>query len=577
MKARVRIILLFMVVSFFLTGMAPLDELLIGASRDDVERVKELLKRGAQVNAANQDGWTPLHMAAFFGREEVARLLLQHGAHVNAANKKGMTPLHDAGDQAVVRLLLKWGANVNAVDHDGETPLHFAASRGNKAVVQLLLDKGAEVNAKAIHGMTPLHVAALNDYDEEVVRLLLERGAQVNASDEDGMTPLHWAADKRDHAHLIAPPYRKKAAITQLLLDNGAHVTARTNNGRTPLHVAALTGNQEVITLLLAHDAYVGVKDNTGKTPLDYAREKGLASVVRTLEEAETAQSPSTQPSVSASIKAVVPRSEVDVPPTIRAKAQSKAYALVVGVERYRNQLPKAEFAVHDAEVVETYLAKAMGYREEQIAVLLNERASKADLEKYVEHWLPGRVEPGSTVFVYFSGHGAPNPKTGEAYLVPYDGDPAFVEATGYPLNRLYEYLGRLPAKEVVVVLDSCFSGAGSRSVIAEGMRPMALSIENPILVSARTVVLAASAGSQASSTYKENGHGLLTYFFLKGLRGEADTNKDGTVALTELFDYLKPQVERVARREFNNEQTPQLWGSPEMINGLRLVERAAP
>jgi hypothetical protein len=65
-----------------------------------------------------------------------------------------------------------------------------------------------------------------------------------------------------------------------------------------------------------------------------------------------------------------------------------------------------------------------------------------------------------------------------------------------------------------------------------------------------------------------------MTYFFLKGLLGEGDTNKDGKVEITELFEYLRPQVEKVARRQFNSEQTPQLLGSSEVLtNGINLVQ----
>jgi len=270
--------------------------------------------------------------------------------------------------------------------------------------------------------------------------------------------------------------------------------------------------------------------------------------------------------------------SDVDAPSALGVKVKSNAYAVVIGIESYRNKLPKADFASHDAQVMGDYLTKVMGYEEENVAVLLNDRAAKTDLEKYIEHWLPKRVEPGASVFIYFSGHGAPNPKTGDAYLVPYDGDPAFVDATGYPLKRLYEQAGKLQAKEVIVMLDSCFSGAGGRSVIAKGMRPMVLSVENPVLAGGKTVVLAASQGDQVSSTYDQKSHGLLTYYFLKGLQGEADKNKDGTINLAEVFDYVKPQVERKARRDFNNEQTPQLLGSPDLLaKGVRLVERATP
>nr|MBI3612592.1 caspase family protein [Nitrospirota bacterium] len=271
--------------------------------------------------------------------------------------------------------------------------------------------------------------------------------------------------------------------------------------------------------------------------------------------------------------------SDVDTPPVAKGATKKNAYALVFGIEKYRSQLPKADFAASDAKVVAKYLTKTLGYAEENVVLRVNDNATRTDIQKYVETWLPNHVAKGDSVFIYYSGHGAPNANTGDAYLVPYDGDPAFIGDTGYPLKRLYEALAKLPAKDVVVVLDSCFSGAGGRSVIAQGTRPMVLSMENPILASGKTAVLAASSGAQVSSTYKQKGHGLLTYFFLKGLQGDADQDHDGVVQLKELFDYLQPQVTSVARRDFNNEQTPQLLGNPDVLGKvLRLVpEQAKP
>lgn len=259
--------------------------------------------------------------------------------------------------------------------------------------------------------------------------------------------------------------------------------------------------------------------------------------------------------------------SDIDIPPARQATRKSHAHAVVIGVETYRNQLPKADYAEQDAKVVSSYLSSSMGFEENNVATLVNDHATKSDFEKYFENWLPNRVEKGDTVFIYFSGHGAPNPKTGQAYLVPYDGDPVFLESTGYPLHRLYQKLSDLPAKEIVVVLDSCFSGAGGRSVIAKGTRPIITEVKNPVLANGKILLIAASTGEQVSSTYEQKRHGLLTYFFLKGLQGDGDTNKDGKVKVTELFDYLRPQVERTARREFNNEQTPQLLGPREVLD----------
>ncbi|MBU4037606.1 MAG: caspase family protein, partial [Proteobacteria bacterium] len=170
-------------------------------------------------------------------------------------------------------------------------------------------------------------------------------------------------------------------------------------------------------------------------------------------------------------------------------------------------------------------------------------------------------VEKGSTVFVYYSGHGAPNPRTGDAFLVPYDGDPSFINQTGYSLKRMYEALGKLPAKEIVVALDSCFSGAGGRSVLAEGARPLVMNLQSSFAISGNIKVMAASSGNQISSTYKEKGHGLFTYFMLKGIKNEDVVKPDGTIAVSDLYDYIKPQVERIARKQYNNEQTPQLIG----------------
>ena len=252
-------------------------------------------------------------------------------------------------------------------------------------------------------------------------------------------------------------------------------------------------------------------------------------------------------------------RSDVDELPLMRTKPNKNAYAIIIGIESYRQKLPKADFAVSDARIVSEYLTKVMGYPEENIVNLINEHANKSDFEKYFEKWLSNNVEKGGIVFVYFSGHGAPNPKTGDAYLVPYDGDPSFIDQTGYPLKKMYEVLGKLPAKQIIVALDSCFSGAGGRSVVAKGARPLVMNLHDNILLSENITVMSASSGDQISSTYDEKGHGLFTYFMLKGFKNEGVVRSDGSIALSNLFSYLKPQVERIARKQYNNEQSPQL------------------
>ena len=259
-------------------------------------------------------------------------------------------------------------------------------------------------------------------------------------------------------------------------------------------------------------------------------------------------------------------RSDVDKLPVMQVKLNKNAYAIVIGVENYRQKLPKADYADHDARIMAKYLTKVMGYPEENIVMLINDHAAKSDMEKYFEKWLSNNVEKEGTVFVYYSGHGAPNPNTGDAYLVPYDGDPSFIEQTGYSLKRLYQNLNKLPAKKIIVVLDSCFSGAGGRSVLAKGARPLVMNMDKQVLHSDRIAILSASSGSQISSTHDKEGHGLFTYFFLKGI-------KNGNSELGTLYNYLKPQVERIARKTYNNEQTPGLIAPAGLLN-LRLYDR---
>jgi hypothetical protein len=254
-------------------------------------------------------------------------------------------------------------------------------------------------------------------------------------------------------------------------------------------------------------------------------------------------------------------KSDVDELPSIKVKPNKKAYAIVIGIEQYRQKLPKADFATSDAKLMSEYLTKVLGYPEENVIILLNDRALKSDFEKYFEKWLGNNVEKGSTVFVYFSGHGAPDPKSGNAYLVPYDGDPSFIDQTGYSLKRMYDTLGKLPAKEIVVALDSCFSGAGGRSVIAKGARPLVMTMSSAA-IPRKVAVLSATSGDQISSTYEEKGHGLFTYFMLKGIKNEDVVRQDGSIKMNDLFGYVKPQVERIARKQYNNEQTPQLIGA---------------
>lgn len=230
------------------------------------EMMKLLVANGADVNAPDRIGMSPLHRAV--SNLAATKFLIANGADVAATDLVGATPLHLAASgvsgrpkKEVLQLLLASGADANVMAPTG-TPLHMAAS-GSWDVAypaELLLAHGADVNARNKQGRTPLHVAVPK---KTLAAVLLAKGADVNAKDSTGMTPLHCCTDRRRH------PWNKPFA--ELLLSNNADVEVKDNHGKTPLHLAAERGNAAVVDVLITHGASVNVKDDQGHTPLDWA------------------------------------------------------------------------------------------------------------------------------------------------------------------------------------------------------------------------------------------------------------------------------------------------------------------
>ena len=142
------------------------------------DRLDELLSaEPGLVRARTPDGWTALHLAAFFGPPASTERLLAHGADVSAVsqNTQANTPLHAAlagrGDAAVVDLLLSAGADVNAAAAQGVTPLHVAASRGSRELITRLLARGANPGATMADGTTPAGMAQDRGHPEAAALL----------------------------------------------------------------------------------------------------------------------------------------------------------------------------------------------------------------------------------------------------------------------------------------------------------------------------------------------------------------------------------------------------------------------
>jgi ankyrin repeat protein len=168
--------------------------------RGDSARVRQLLRQGADVNAAQGDGMTALHWAATRGDASQVAMLVYAGARLEAATRNGnYTPLHQAargGRVAAVKALIKAGADINAATTaGGASPLHFAAGMGSTESIQALLDAGAPVDSReSAWGQTPLMWAS--NYDRvDAVKLLLAKGADFKAVSKVENVPERERAD----------------------------------------------------------------------------------------------------------------------------------------------------------------------------------------------------------------------------------------------------------------------------------------------------------------------------------------------------------------------------------------------
>jgi len=271
-------------------------------------------------------------------------------------------------------------------------------------------------------------------------------------------------------------------------------------------------------------------------------------------------------------VEKMEPSVDENIPET--GQVNPNAIAVVIGNAQYRNKdIPAVDFAINDAQSIRKYLLKAFGYQEQNILFLQN--AGLADFNRTFGNRdnfkarLFNMVKPfESDVFVYYSGHGAPDPETGQGYLVPADcGDVSLIRFDGYPLEQLYQNLSKIPFRSLTLVLDACFSGNSEGGMLIKNASPVYIRSENLLMSNEKAVVFTSSEGNQISSWYNAQRHSLFTYFFLRGLQGAA--NRDGDkqrLTVLEMREYLLEHLPYMARRLHNRSQTPEVWGKGDQV-----------
>ena len=227
---------------------------------------------------------------------------------------------------------------------------------------------------------------------------------------------------------------------------------------------------------------------------------------------------------------------------------------------------PEAKYADRDASYFTDFLINVLGVRKDNIKTLSNTKASQTEIKMALKRWLKGLSTPEeSDIFLFYAGHGLASADGKDLYLLPHDGEPRLLEDTALLRSEIFQSIKEIKPKTVTIFFDSCYSGqTREKSMLLADARPITIT---PIKknIPDNFTVFSASSGSQISGSLPEADHGLFSYFLMKGLEGDADTNNDEKITNGELYSYVRTNVTRQAVR-LGREQTPQLQGDKNRV-----------
>jgi len=241
------------------------------------------------------------------------------------------------------------------------------------------------------------------------------------------------------------------------------------------------------------------------------------------------------------------------------------AVAIIIGIEKYK-RVAKADFANADAQDFYDYANRALGIKQENIKLLVDDGADDVEILQAFQNWLPLKVKKGKTdVYVFFSGHGYPSEDGKGLYFLPYGVDKNYMDRTAVKQKEVVTALQSVQPKSVTMFIDSCYSGQtrGGETLVA-GSKPIALK-QSETAYPPEFTVITASTMDQISWSSPDLKHGLFSYYLMKGMEGDADLNKDGKVTVAEMQEYLTDMVGRHAVG-MNRNQQPQLFGDPNKV-----------
>lgn len=351
---------------------------------------------------------------------------------------------------------------------------------------------------------------------------------------------------------------------SNLVFEGGERIRVRidlVNGGERELQgvTAALTGTTSLLAQFPTTKLAIGRLQPGQSRSIEFlatvpqSLQQQQAEIHVAVSDLDTRTQPPTQ-SLALSIQgAGIKTDDVDqIPASVSGFRQPHTYLLSIGIGSHRDrEIPFRKFASLDAQMVSNYFQALGGLPAANILLLQDWKAVRSDIDEALLDWLPLHMTKDAVVIVYFAGLASVS-STGETFLVPYDGT-ATTTSRAYPIKDFEAALSRLKAKQTLFLFDGIVSRVGSdtRTKTALTARPQ----WNPTGSATLHVIGTSDIGQGLEDDRHQ--HGLFTYYLLRALRGEADTNRDGDVTLGETVTYLSQKVRWASKTYMNQEQRP--------------------
>ena len=331
--------------------------------------------------------------------------------------------------------------------------------------------------------------------------------------------------------------------------------TFESDNEYTAYIEGRITDQSEIVSLLIDGDE-VSVEKGSFNKPL-YVKRGGQEVQIIARDKHGNKTEKSVQ-LVRATI--VVEEEKLDFldPRKIKAKTNKNAVALIIGVEEYENTVA-APYASKDAEIFSEFANLSLGIPVTNIKLLTNNDAKLSNTLIALKNWLPKKIIPDKTeLYVFYAGHGLASEDNNDLYLLPSDGVPSILDRTTLLRNNIFDIIAELNPRRVTMFFDTCYSGTTRSEEVMVAARPIQLMEDQAIPYEFN--IFSASSINETAKVLDEAEHGLFSYFMMKGLEGEADSNNDKQITNGELYEFIASNVSRFAN------QTPQLNGDPNQV-----------